>query len=443
MRAEKLLDEIGKIDDKFIEEANSRTIRFKNTKYATLLKYASCAAVFLILIGIAFANKFIYTKSNDFSGKSENLAVKENEKISDSPPLIGSDDSNDSSNPTGSSDAKKEDIDDKSTDSDNKESVNLSGLPMLEVNDNFYGGFGFEGYMAYNIDELKNGNPWSEDYGIKELPVFKNTVKYDPAGLVIDGGLSDEDMIQKAKDLAVIMDLGTEITTKKGENEVLLSYSDIAVEVEKNGSIRIKFLNEGLQLPEEYNFTFSDTSEQEAKEVMQYLIEEYKSVINLETPVLGLFGDYDIYGKRSFDYKVYESSGSIVDKILGYSFNSVRFSPNYNGRLSSINIYVTDLSQKIGDYPIITSEKAKELLLQNKYISSCPYELPGEEYIAKVELVYRNSIHDETLMPYYRFLVELTEQERANGLKDFGAYYVPAVEEKYISNMPLWDGSFN
>jgi len=40
--------------------------------------------------------------------------------------------------------------------------------------------------------------------------------------------------------------------------------------------------------------------------------------------------------------------------------------------------------------------------------------------------------------------VELPEAERTeDGLKDYGAYYVPAVEGKYIANMPKWDGGFN
>lgn len=45
-------------------------------------------------------------------------------------------------------------------------------------------------------------------------------------------------------------------------------------------------------------------------------------------------------------------------------------------------------------------------------------------------------------MPYYCFYVELPEEER-DGLKTYGAYYVPAVEKEYLTNMPLWDGSFN
>lgn len=41
-----------------------------------------------------------------------------------------------------------------------------------------------------------------------------------------------------------------------------------------------------------------------------------------------------------------------------------------------------------------------------------------------------------------RFYVELPDLEE-NGMKCYSAYYVPAVKEEYISNMPTWDGSMN
>lgn len=69
--------------------------------------------------------------------------------------------------------------------------------------------------------------------------------------------------------------------------------------------------------------------------------------------------------------------------------------------------------------------------------------MPGLDYVAKVELVYRTGELEEYYMPYYRFYVELPNEERDDGLKTYGAYYVPAVDNVYISNMPLWDGSFN
>lgn len=81
--------------------------------------------------------------------------------------------------------------------------------------------------------------------------------------------------------------------------------------------------------------------------------------------------------------------------------------------------------------------------MQGHYITSVPEGLPGEEYVAMAELVYHTSCFDEVYMPYYRFLVELPDMQVGNGLKTYGAYYVPAVDQKYISNMPLWDGSVN
>jgi len=209
-----------------------------------------------------------------------------------------------------------------------------------------------------------------------------------------------------------------------------------------NGQVRIFFEN-GVQLPNEYSFTYYDTSEQQANDVMQYLLEQYKPVVAMESPALDLFGDYDIDAQRSFDYDAYENSGSLTERILGYNFNRVSFAPNDDGVLWIIDRYSTDLSQKIGDYPIITAQEARELLLQKHYITTVPEELPDEEYIASVELIYRTGRHDEVFMPYYRFLVEMPTMQRDNGLKTFGAFYVPAVEEQYLSNMPLWGGSFN
>ena len=82
-------------------------------------------------------------------------------------------------------------------------------------------------------------------------------------------------------------------------------------------------------------------------------------------------------------------------------------------------------------------------MLNGNFVTTVPYDFPGGEYVKKVELLYRVDSRYEYYIPYYRFFVELPEAEREGGMKTYGAYYVPAVEEKYISNMPLWDGSFN
>ena len=91
------------------------------------------------------------------------------------------------------------------------------------------------------------------------------------------------------------------------------------------------------------------------------------------------------------------------------------------------------------------AEAARELLLAGHYATSVPCALPGEESIAKVELVYRAGTYEQVWLPYYRFLAELPKElgPADPALKDYGAYYVPAVEGKYIANMPTYDGGFN
>ena len=81
-------------------------------------------------------------------------------------------------------------------------------------------------------------------------------------------------------------------------------------------------------------------------------------------------------------------------------------------------------------------------MLEGTYITTVPYAFAGAGSIAKTELIYRSARTDEYFIPYYRIYAEIPQLEE-NGMKTYGAYYVPAVEERYISNMPLWDGNFN
>ncbi len=408
MKTEKLLNEIGQIDDSIIVEAETKTLKIRRAKRTWLRWTSAAAACVAVFVGIVA----IY---------NHNTAPIESD---------------------------------------------FPELPMLTVNMDS-GDFGFEGYMAYDINELQSGNPWSESDELKTLPVFQNPTSYDSAGQPING-ISADEMIEKAKETALALGLTvdsiytnpTEEDLRKEQEkaqaaadnegyeadatpyEAIAVCGDITIKIEANGAARI-FFEKGVQLPDKYSFTYHDTDEQQAKAVIQYLLEQYEPIVAMTSPALDLFGDYNIYEQRSFSFDAYENSGNLTDRILGYNFNRVSFSPNDDGALWIIDRYSTDLSQKMGDYPIITAQEARELLLQKHYITTVPEELPDAKYIASVELIYRTGRHDEVFMPYYRFLVELPTMQSDNGLKTFGAFYVPAVDERYLSNMPLWDGGFN
>ena len=58
------------------------------------------------------------------------------------------------------------------------------------------------------------------------------------------------------------------------------------------------------------------------------------------------------------------------------------------------------------------------------------------DVVKKAELVYFVSSTAEYFIPYYKFYVEIehdgTITQDLPGIKSYGAYYVPAIDSKYI-----------
>lgn len=349
----------------------------------------------------------------------------------------------------------------------------LPELPMLTISENL-GGMGFEGYMAYDISELVNANPWNKRTKLSTLPVYENKIKYDilfhvsgndlesmkayldelvdklgmdKQKLVYDDNTPHEKQIEATmRDLEALEMLPVP-DNYFDPNELTASDGNISVTVNAHMDVDIVFEN-GISLPPEYNFTHYaplDDVTKVAKYLKEkYLLGEYKDIIGMKSPVTNISeGDYSIYGEQHYYISFFEKSRDKVENIINYNLKQVSFFCNDDGKLWLIRIDSNACTEKIGDYPIISAKEAKKLLLNGNYITSVPYDLPGKEYIKKVELIYRTDVHDEYFIPYYRFYIELPEVERDGGIKTYGAYYVPAVREEYIENMPLWNGSFN
>ena len=226
------------------------------------------------------------------------------------------------------------------------------------------------------------------------------------------------------------------LTAKTREHTILVS---------GNGNAVVEFNTQGV--------LFSDyTSENEAKTTIGTLLEKYASLLNVDEPVIYTWCDYTFTGEQLRRYFVYEDDTDPVQKILNYNFCLIGLTPSEEGgELSNVS-FQNNLSctNKIGDYPIITSDAAREMLLNGEYITTVPSEYLhdtgiSEEMIAKEELVYRTENVNEIFMPYYRYYIELKESgvEMADGLKLYGVYYVPAVSAEYLVDFPIWDGSFN
>lgn len=341
------------------------------------------------------------------------------------------------------------------------ETLDLPKLP-LSAETAHPNGMGYEGYLAHDASELLSGSPWRETDRCQTLPVYRNPVEYDGAGAPVSG--MDLDAMT-ARALETADRLGVEVQVQDstpGEEE-------IAAVREKLGEIpegyfdpvEVTALGDGveitvtpdltasvvfepaLELPEGYHFGYY-APYGDMKKTADWLLDQYRGLLAMEAPqAIVTGGDYNIYGEQMYQIEFFDAAGDKTQQLLSHSFSRASFSCNEEGELWIIRLRGPDLSQKAGDYPVISAQAAKKLLLEGRYLTSVPYELPGAEYVRGVELVYRTGRGEEYFMPYYRFLVELPREERENGLRTYGAYYVPAVEEAYLTGLPVWDGGFN
>lgn len=348
-------------------------------------------------------------------------------------------------------------------------------LPLLTLPESLSEGMGFEGLMAYDISELVNNNPWTEEMDLTTLPVFRNPITYEtpfhmPVGTDPDAmrtmlldvagrfGVKESDLSvtdnaydeqHKAALLEQMEQAGiTDVPEEYFAPTRLMAEGDgVSIDVDLNLVAAIWF-EPALPLPEEYPLS-RYVSREELSRTAQYLVAAYPDVLGMEQPVADISGGDRHFDGQSGGYTLsfYEGSGSDTDRILAYNFRQISFYGSEEGELDLVRIRQPDLSRKLGDYPIITADRARELLTAGHYLTTVPCEMPGEEYIRKVELIYRTSTEDECWMPYYRFWVEVNDIPEASDqdpdLKTYGAYYVPAVAEEYLTELPLWDGSFN
>lgn len=425
MKGEKLVEALGMVDEEYIDEAAPALQKRTTTRWVTWAARAAAAVVCAAGIGV-------YSFQH-FGGRNTEILTPDE---TPAPSMV-------------------------STEQEMQE-YHEDGKQMLTPG-LYVDGMGFEGLLFYDISESGSLNPWTKDVPLETLPVYRNLSYVNGSGYAIC--LTDEELLAKATQTAE--SLGTEIISTKFEH--IPGYDDFTVadrkksyqltaitglgkiHVNGNGHINI-FLEPEIVLPQEYQFTWHETSDEEAKEVLSYLLEQYQALHGFTESTSDSWGDYSYSGERKREYYAFDSNGNTEQQILNYNFNKIEFTPSEDGKLWIIRYgNVLESAEKIDDYPIISWETAQKLLLQGDYITTVPEEylvdgIVKEEYIAKVELIYRTGSFDKVYMPYYRFYVELSEMENVHidkNLKDFGVFYVPAVSGEYLTNFPVWEGTFN
>ena len=323
-------------------------------------------------------------------------------------------------------------------------------LPTLPVSMGpSLGGYGYEGYYVRDISDLKNTSPSQIGSLPDTLPVFRNatggyplqaaTEEYKAKMLTLCRSVAGR-LGWDAENMTVVWDerngglVPTTVTATGADG--------VKIEVDQFMTVTITYPDRGGPLSEKNSLVLRTYDD--AYKLAEKLLAEYRGLMGFSSPQICITGgDYNIDGEQSYDIAFVETGGPPTEELLEFFFHGAEFFCNEGGEPWLIHLRCTDLSDKVGDYPIITAQQAQAQLVAGHYITSCGWELPGEAYIRKVELVYRTGEYDEYFMPYYRFYVELLEEAPVEGCMHLAAYYVPAVAEEYLAPLSTWDGRFN
>lgn len=344
------------------------------------------------------------------------------------------------------------------------------GLPKVEARIANAGGDSY-GLWEKSITEVteNSNNPWTKDCSLTSLPVYENLAYTGGSGET--KAESKEELLQLATTTAESMgrELGeTEYQfrdefsllqggTGEPGKEVLVSLTakttDGQVEIQITGDHEVSISDSSIEMPEEYwTIEEKNVSDTKAQQIGEFYLENYAKTLDFEQATLDFLPSYDIYGRRGVLYvNAFDNSGDELQRILNYNFSPVRFSAYFDEESAELNVSCSNAltrSEKLGDYPIITWEDAQEKILAGEYVDAGGYK-PAEESIKDVELVYWVTKGSRYYIPYYRFYVELDAGSSnwlaridEQGLKQYEACYVPAVEEEYIADLEgLWDGS--
>lgn len=320
-------------------------------------------------------------------------------------------------------------------------------LPTLPVSMGpSLGGYGYEGYYVRDISELKNTSPSQIGSLPDTLPVFRNAAGGYPLQAASEEYMAK--MLTLCRSVAGRLGWDAEETAEVWEERsdglapttVTATGADgVKIEVDQFMTVTISYPDRNRPFSENVLPTYDD-----AHKLAEKLLAEYRDLMNFANPQICITGGYyNIDGEQSYDIAFVETGGTQTQELLEFFFHGAEFFCNEDGEPRIIRLRCTDLSDKVGDYPIITAQQAQAQLVAGHYITSCGWEMPGEAYIRKVELVYRTGEYDEYFMPYYRFYVELLEEAPVEGCMHLAAYYVPAVAEEYLAPLSTWDGRFN
>lgn len=327
-----------------------------------------------------------------------------------------------------------------------EEDQNKEELQILNLNEDdfFVGGMGFEGYELYDASELIHNNPYDVNKGTKTLPVYQNLNISGRFGMYEIARYTRKEEIEILEHYASVMNI-KEYRIDELEEETLLISDICDIRIYSKDGIIIEFSEKAID-DNMLVYTKDDTKKDVIERIEQLIkhprLKEVFDFSQANIDVQRRYGFYDIDQtyRPSWEIKVSNGKGSQTNKLVNNQLNAIDISASEDGYLSKIAIEFKNTKQKIGNYPIISLEEAKQQLIKGHYITSSWFQ--GDiEHISYVEMVYFKNNSLDYFMPFYKFYMPLKDQDMVikhdDRLVTYVAYYVPAIHSDYLGGISL------
>lgn len=221
---------------------------------------------------------------------------------------------------------------------------------------------------------------------------------------------------------AIEYDLALNFKRQVSFSRAVIRNDDYIISVDQDLMVLIMLINP-LELPQEVRLT-DPADVKQWHDLAGYLQANYGDIIGHSQSDYIISSADQYQATTAYRMWFYPPGEAVNDQLVNYQFRRVEFLGLDRHRIDSIRLSRTDLSDQLGDYPVISPDQAGRLLLAGQHLPTDLPEVAPESDISLVELTYRLSAPDNLWLPYYRFLVPLADS-------DYGAYYVPAIESDY------------
>lgn len=319
-------------------------------------------------------------------------------------------------------------------------------LQILNLNEDefFLGGMGFEGYELYEASELIHNNPYDVDKITKTLPVYQNLNISGRFGMDEMARYPRKEEIEILEYYASVMNIKEyQIDELEGGTVLISDLCDLYID--SKDEIMIEFSEKAID-DNMLIYTENDTKKDVEKRI-KLLIEQpkIKGIFDFQEAIIDVKKGYNLSEveqsyKPSWNIKVSDGKGSQTNKLVNNQLNAISIWASEDGYLSTIAIEFKNTKQKIGNYPIISLEEAKQQLIKGHYITSS-WSLGDIEQISYIEMIYFKKKNLGFFIPFYKFYMPLKNQDMIikhdDKLVTYVAYYVPAIHSDYLEGIFL------